>query len=75
MAENILNREFSANSPAMKCVSDITYLPTNDGFLYLTIVMDLFNRDIIDWTLSSTKKAQETVIAAVNKAAKHINFQ
>ena len=55
----------------MKCVSDITYLP----FLYLTIVMDLFNRDIIGWSLSSNMTAQNTVIAALNKAAKNTLFQ
>lgn len=75
IAENILNRDFFSFLPSQKCVSDITYLPTKDGFLYLTIVMDLFNRDIIGWTLSSNMKAQDTVIAAINKAAVNSPFQ
>lgn len=75
VADNILNRYFSSFSPVSKCVSDITYLPTKDGFLYLTIVMDLFNRDIIGWTISSTMTAQDTVIAAINKAATNNPFE
>lgn len=75
VAENILNRDFAALSAREKCVSDITYLPTKDGFLYLTIVMDLFNRDIIGWTLSSNMTARDTVISAVNKAAQNGGFQ
>lgn len=47
VVENILKRDFSSFSPYRKYVSDITYLPTKEGFLYLTIVMELFNRDII----------------------------
>lgn len=75
IAENLLNRDFSSCSYDMKCVSDITYLPTNDVFLCLTIVMDLFNRDIIGWSLNSNMTAQYTVIAALNKAAKNSLFQ
>lgn len=75
VADNILNRDFSSFSPSSKCVSDITYLPTKDGFLYLTIVMDLFNRDITGWTLSSNMTAQDTVIAAINKAVANSPFQ
>ncbi len=52
VAENILNQDFSSFSPLQKCVSDITYIPIKGGFLYLTIIMDLFNRDIIGWNLS-----------------------
>lgn len=75
VADNILNRDFSSFSPSSKCVSDITYLPTKDGFLYLTVVMDLFNRDITGWTLSPNMTAKDTVIAAINKAATNSSFQ
>lgn len=71
VAENILNREFTANAPGEKCVSDITYLPTSDGFLYLTTVIDLFDRKVIGWNISDGMTAQQTVIAALNKAAKN----
>lgn len=74
IAPNILNREFTACFPGHKCVSDITYIATKDGFVYLTVVMDLFNRDIIGWTLSEDMTAQNTVIAALHKAAKNTTF-
>jgi transposase InsO family protein len=74
LAPNILNREFTACLSGQKCVSDITYIPTKDGFVYLTVVMDLFNRDIIGWTVSDDMTAQNTVIAALNKAAKNTTF-
>lgn len=75
VAENILNREFTSLSPGCKSVSDITYLPTKEGFLYLTMVLDLFNRDVIGWSISDTMTAQKTVISALNKAAAQCEFE
>ncbi|MDD3034838.1 MAG: IS3 family transposase [Bacteroidales bacterium] len=43
VAENILNREFNVSVPGKAYVSDITYIPTTEGFLYLTSVIDLVN--------------------------------
>lgn len=42
VAPNVLNREFAAAQPNTKWVSDITYVPTREGWLYLAVVMDLF---------------------------------
>lgn len=75
VAENLLNRDFISLSPATKCVSDITYIQTKEGFLYLTVIIDLFDRDVIGWTLSDGMTARETVIAALEKAAKNRCFQ
>ena len=75
VADNILNQDFFSFSPLKKCVSDITYIPTKNGFLYLTIVMDLFNRDIIGWNLSSNMTTKDTVLAAINKAAIQYSFE
>jgi putative transposase len=75
VADNILNQDFFSFSPLKKCVSDITYIPTKNGFLYLTIVMDLFNRDIIGWNLSSNMTTKDTVLAAINKAAMQYSFE
>ena len=75
VADNLLNRDFCSFSPLKKCVSDITYIPTKNGFLYLTIVMDLFNRDIIAWNLSANMTAKDTVLAAINKAAVQYSFE
>lgn len=71
IAENHLNREFSANRPGQKWVSDITYIPTKKGWLYLTIVMDLFDRKIIGWALSTTMTTSDTVVAAWHMAIKN----
>ncbi len=74
VADNILNQDFCSFSPLKKCVSDITYIPTKGGFLYLTIVMDLFNRDIIAWNLSNNMKTKDTVLAAINKVGQQYNL-
>ena len=42
MVENILNRDFAADRPGQKMVSDITYIPTDEGWLYLAGVMVLY---------------------------------
>ncbi len=49
VAENLLNREFTAKKPGQKWVSDITYIPTDEGWLYLTTVLDLADREVIGW--------------------------
>ena len=64
VAKNHLNREFLADRPGQKWVSDITYIPTKQGWLYLTIIMDLFDRKIIGWALSTQMTTNETVLAA-----------
>jgi len=64
IADNHLNREFSTHSPAKKWVSDLTYISTKEGWLYLTIIMDLFDRKIIGWAMSDNMTTQDTVVAA-----------
>lgn len=64
VAENILNREFLAEKPSKKWVSDITYIWTLEGWLYLTTVIDLFDRKVIGWSLSTGMTAQETIVKA-----------
>jgi len=64
IAENHLNREFTANISAKKWVSDLTYIWTNQGWLYLTIVMDLFDRKIIGWAMSDNMTTEDTVVKA-----------
>ena len=51
VAENILNREFHTVYPGTKWVSDITYLRTNEGWLYLAMVLDLYDRKVIGWSI------------------------
>ena len=52
IAENILNRDFTAKSANQKWAADITYIPTKLGWLYLAVVMDLFSRRIVGWAMS-----------------------
>jgi putative transposase len=53
VAPNLLNREFEADAPNEKWVADITYIPTREGWLYLAVVMDLYSRKIIGWSMSA----------------------
>jgi putative transposase len=55
--ENVLNREFSPAAPDRAYVSDITYVWTQEGWLYLAVVIDLFSRKIVGWSMSSRMKA------------------
>lgn len=48
---NILNRQFEVSKPNQWWVSDITYIHTHEGFLFLAVVMDLFARNIVGWSM------------------------
>ena len=67
IAENVLNREFKADKPNQKWVSDITYLPTTEGWLYLAVVLDLFSRRIIGWAFG-TNLETSLVLGALKMA-------
>ena len=54
VAENLLDRDFTATAPNRKWVADITYIPTKQGWLYLAVVLDLFSRRIVGWSMSDT---------------------
>jgi putative transposase len=51
-AANLLQQDFSAEQSNERWVSDITYIPTRQGWLYLAVVMDLYSRRIIGWSMS-----------------------
>jgi len=70
-SENLLNRNFTASEPGKKWVSDLTYVKTVQGWLYLTIVMDLYDRKIIGWAMSETMDASCTVISAFKMAVRN----
>lgn len=66
--ENILDRDFKPGILGAVWVSDITYIRTRQGWLYLTTVIDLGDRKIIGWALSATMKAIDTVVPAFKMA-------
>lgn len=68
---NRLNRDFTAFSSGKKWVSDITYVKTNQGWLFLTVIIDLYDRKIIGWSMSRTMEASKTVIAAFKMAVQN----
>ena len=68
VAQNLLNRAFNPDQLNQVWVSDITYVPSEQGWLYLTTVMDLADRQILGWSLSTTMSAKQTSIAAFNQA-------
>lgn len=55
---NILNRRFRVPEPNRYWASDITYIPTRQGWLYLAVTMDLFSRRIIGWSMDRNRSAK-----------------
>jgi len=66
-ALNVLNRMFHADRPNHKWVTDITFIPTREGFLYLAMVLDLYSRAIVGWSMSQRING-ELVMAALQMA-------
>jgi putative transposase len=57
-AANILDRQFSAPAPNQKWVADFTYIWTAEGWLYVAVVLDLFSRRAVGWSMQATMTAQ-----------------
>jgi putative transposase len=60
VAENLLQQNFEAEQPNQKWVSDITYIATDEGWLYLAVVMDLYSRIVLGWSMSERMTVQLT---------------
>ena len=67
VAPDRLQRDFTADRPNQKWVADITYIPTREGWLYLAVVMDLFSRRIVGWSMEQ-RMTDELVIQALGMA-------
>jgi putative transposase len=65
--DNVMNQEFTASEPNEKWVTDITYVATLEGWLYLASVMDLYSRKIVGWHMSD-RMTKELVIQALEQA-------
>lgn len=66
--KNHLKREFDADQPNTKWVTDITYIRTGEGFLYLVVVLDLYSRLVVGWSMSHLQDRQlvlQAVLMAV----------
>ncbi len=57
IAPNLLNRDFSVAQANQVYVGDITYIPTQEGWLYLAVVIDLFSRQVVGWAMDKRMKA------------------
>lgn len=67
VAANLLDRQFEASAPDQVWTADITYLPTREGWLYLAVVMDLYTRMIVGWSMDS-RMTRELVMNALRMA-------
>jgi putative transposase len=67
IAPNILERDFTARAPDQAWVTDITFLWTNQGWLYLAVILDLFSRRVVGWATSQNVD-RHLALAALDKA-------
>ncbi len=67
VAENLLNQDFKAEKPNTVWVSDITYIATLEGWLYLAVILDLYSRQVVGWAMSD-RVASDFVIKALYQA-------
>ena len=67
IAENLLARNFTAKEPDQAWVGDITYIWTTEGWLYLAVIIDLFSRKVVGWSMAEHMRT-ELVLNALNAA-------
>jgi len=67
VAPNLLDQNFTVEAPDRTWVGDITYIPTDEGWLYLAILLDLYNREVVGWAASS-RMTRQLVIEALQMA-------
>lgn len=72
VAPNLLGGRFDADYPNQVWVTDITYLKTREGWLYLAVVIDLYSRMVVGWSINN-RMAKDLVINALEKAIKRRN--
>ncbi len=76
LAPDLVQRDFRATAPNQLWVADITYVPTAAGFLYLAVVLDVFSRRIVGWSMRDTLHATVVLdaldMAATQRRAAHV---
>lgn len=70
IAPNVLGRNFTATEPDQAWVADITYIPTLQGWLYLAVIIDLFSRRVVGWSMAEHMRV-DLVLAALQVALGH----
>jgi transposase InsO family protein len=70
IAPNLLDRRFDVDGPNQVWASDITYMPTKEGWLFLAVVLDLYSRKVVGWSMA-TRMSQELVVKALRMAIKN----
>ena len=70
VAPNLLDRNFTASAPDCKWAADITYIPTDEGWLYLAAVLDLFSRKVVGWAMADRLQT-DLVSDAMQMALEH----
>ncbi|WP_231956284.1 IS3 family transposase [Aneurinibacillus soli] len=65
--DNVLAQKFSAQAPNQVWMADITYIPTQEGWLYLASIMDLYTRNIVGWHMDK-RMTKELVLEALDQA-------
>lgn len=63
VAANVLDRDFEPEGPNQKWCTDITYIPTREGWVYLAVVEDLFSRMIVGWSMAESMESRLVVDA------------
>lgn len=63
VAENLLKQKFNVNQPNSIWAGDITYVATNEGWLYLAVVIDLYSRKVVGWSMDKTMTRQLVIDA------------
>lgn len=66
-AANLVKRNFCATAPDRIWTADITYVPTQEGFLYLTFILDVYSRKVVGWSIA-TRLRTELVVDALEMA-------
>lgn len=71
VAENILNQDFNVDRPGAVWVTDISYIGTNEGWLYLATVKDIFTKEIVGWATADNMKTELCIKALNNAVIRH----
>jgi len=75
VAPNLLNQDFTVEAQDCTWVGDITYIPTDEGWLYLAVLLDLFNREVVGWSASARITRQLAIDALQMALGKRVPAQ